>query len=154
MPRQKRHALPFQRPEHNRIRRIAERRLHTNLPRLRQTAHRIQSASTNDADGCLAFLLGTLCLLLFLRRHARFLRGYCRLLRQLANPLLVRISLTAVNGSFFRSATSAASSVSRFSPPAPPSARSSNLDSSSSINRFFQCSTCFRCRSPLAAKCF
>ena len=38
-------------------------------------------------------------------------------------------------------------------PAGPPSARSSNRDSSSSIRRFFQCSTCFFCRSGRDAKC-
>src|ERR1700688_1960755 len=69
-------------------------------------------------------------------------------------PLLARISLTAVNGSLRRSATSYANSSSFASPAAPPTARSNNLDSRSSRSRFFQCSTCFFCRSGRDAKCW
>src|ERR1700730_4214530 len=72
---------------------------------------------------------------------------------RMPRPLLARISPTAVNGSLWRSATSYANFSSCASPVAPPIARSSNRDSSSSSRRFFQCSTCFFCRSGRDAKC-
>src|SRR5260370_7572936 len=149
VPRQECHALPFQCAEHNRIRRIPKRRPHANFPLVRQAAHRIKPAPSNDSNGCLAMGPGTPRLTRLLRRHLLFLRFF-----QTSRPLFFRISFTAVNGSFLRFATSAASSARRDSPPAPPRMRSSKRDSSSSIKRFFQSSTCFRCRSPLDSKSF
>src|SRR5580658_5639208 len=75
-------------------------------------------------------------------------------LPQTTTPLFASNSLTAVNGSFLRSATSFAIAASRASPPAPPNTRSTRRDSSNPNSRRFQCSTCFRSRSPLASKCF
>src|SRR3989454_4012622 len=68
-------------------------------------------------------------------------------------PLLARISPTAAKGSFFRFATSAASSSNSFSPAAPSRARSSNCAWSISIRRCFQCSARLCRRSSLVSKC-
>src|SRR6266478_4424295 len=50
MPCQKRHPLPFQRANHNRIRRFPERRLHVNLAGVLQPGHRVKPAAADDAD--------------------------------------------------------------------------------------------------------
>src|SRR5229473_847780 len=168
--RQKCHALSFQRAKHDSIRGIAERRSNANLARVRQSAHRIEPAPSDDADRRLGIGFGTLRLPGLLCRHIFYPRIQMKVsfvqmpcfpavqiqapFLQPSRPLFLSISFTAENGSFFRSATSAASSAKRASPPAPPSARSSKRDSSSSISRFFQCSTCFPRRWPLDSKCF
>src|SRR5207245_11042395 len=51
MPCQKRNALPFQHAEYESVRWVPKRRLYSNFTRVRQAAHRIETASADDADG-------------------------------------------------------------------------------------------------------
>src|SRR5260370_27606631 len=67
--RQKRHALSFQRAKHDGIGRIAERRFHANLARVRQSAHGIEPAPSADADRRLGIGFGTLRFPALLCRH-------------------------------------------------------------------------------------
>jgi len=50
VPRQERHALPFQYAEYDDIRRIPEWRLHPNFARIRQSIHRVQPTPSDNAD--------------------------------------------------------------------------------------------------------
>src|SRR6266852_5472897 len=50
VPRQERHALPFQYPEYDDIRRIPVWRLHPNFARIRQSIHRVQPTPSDNAD--------------------------------------------------------------------------------------------------------
>jgi hypothetical protein len=71
VPRQKRNALSLKRTKHYGIRRLAERRSHANLARIRQSIHRIESAPANDSNRRLGSgfralrLTGLLCRHLF-----------------------------------------------------------------------------------------
>src|SRR3569833_1064182 len=53
MPRQKRNLAPFQLAEHERIRRIAKRRLHTLFMNIRKTGHGVEPAAADNPNLCL-----------------------------------------------------------------------------------------------------
>src|SRR6266852_6203722 len=61
VPRQKRHALPFQRAHYDGIRRLPKRRPYANLARLRQPSHGVEPAAANDADRRRRTLAALLC---------------------------------------------------------------------------------------------
>src|SRR3984893_17452079 len=150
MPRQKRDALFFQRAHHDGVRRLPEGGLDANFACVLQTWHRVKPAAADDANRsgrCLPAFLPPRCC------HSSPSKSLETDHAGPPRPLRAKMSLTAENGSFFLSATSSANCVSRASPPAPPSARCNSRDSSNSISRCFQCSTCLRLRSPLASKC-
>src|ERR1700687_18237 len=70
MPREKCHALPFQRADHHRIRGITKWRFYANLTRARGAPHKVQPAAANDSDarsGCAAH---TSDFLTFYTRHS------------------------------------------------------------------------------------
>ncbi len=50
VPRQKRHALSFQRAHYNRVGRLSKRRLHPNLSHVVQPCHGVQPAASDDSD--------------------------------------------------------------------------------------------------------
>ncbi len=50
VPRQERHALAFERAEHQRVGRIAEGRLHAHFARALEARHGVKPAAADDAD--------------------------------------------------------------------------------------------------------
>src|SRR5438876_723965 len=154
--------LPFQRSDHDGVGWIAERSLDADFAGVGEALHGVKATAADDADGGVG--LGRRSFFSLFshsygtdrkqkkkttnkrralkprhyknvpRRH----RGACVIHRWTSAPS--SSSETAVNGSFFRCATSAAMRSSRFSPSAPWRTRSSKRDSSKPSKRFFQCS--------------